>query len=46
MKRTSLILAIFAVILTAPAALAQGTSASISGTVADETAGVIPGVGP
>lgn len=44
MSRTSLILTIFAVIVTAPVMLAQGTSASIAGTVMDETGGVIPGV--
>ena len=35
---------IFLILITAPVALAQGTSASIAGIVTDETGGVIPGV--
>ena len=44
MRAKSLMGSIFLILITAPVLLAQGTSASISGTVTDETGGIIPGV--
>ena len=44
MRAKSLMGSIFLILTTAPVLLAQGTSASIAGTVMDTTGGVIPGV--
>ena len=44
MPKKPIIFSIVLALITAPALLAQGTTGSISGTVMDETGGVIPGV--